>query len=281
MDRQRLIELLHTSLDQGGRITILTGAGISAESGIPTFRGPEGYWTIGSQVFQPQEMATYKMFREDPRAVWQWYLYRLGVCRQADPNPGHLALVEMERLLPGRFTLVTQNVDNLHLRSGQGAGNTYEIHGNIEYARCANECSEDVVPIPKDVAGKAKNESISDVEWGKLQCRNCGHRMRPHVLWFDESYNEQHYRYESTLQTAMRTNLLVVVGTSGETNLPNQLATMVYRSGGALIDINIEPNRFGQLAERYDRGMSIREPSGTALPRIVDLMKHVISKLST
>ena len=76
-----------------GRITVLTGAGISAESGIPTFRGPEGYWTVGSKVYQPQEMATFHMFSQQPDEVWKWYLYRMGICNQAQPNPGHMALV--------------------------------------------------------------------------------------------------------------------------------------------------------------------------------------------
>src|SRR2546428_9434824 len=94
-----------------GRILVLTGAGISAESGIPTFRGKDGYWTVGSAVYQPQEIATFEMFSRVPEEVWRWYLWRFGVCRDARPNAGHAALVEMERALGDRFTLVTQNID--------------------------------------------------------------------------------------------------------------------------------------------------------------------------
>ena len=83
------------------RVTVLTGAGISAESGIPTFRGPEGFWTVGSQEYHPQDMATFSMFREKPYEVWKWYLYRMGICAGAEPNPGHLAVAKLERAFPG------------------------------------------------------------------------------------------------------------------------------------------------------------------------------------
>ena len=275
MDHQRLKHLLESSMISGGRITVLTGAGISAESGIPTFRGPEGYWTVGSRVYQPQEMATYQMFQQNPRAVWQWYLYRLGICRKAEPNQGHLALVEMEQHFAGRFTLVTQNVDNLHRRCGQSNENTYEIHGNIQCVRCANNCHDDLLPIPSAVSVKTKNAPISEAEWEALHCTRCGHLLRPHVLWFDEAYDETHYRYESTLEAGRKTDLLFVVGTSGATNLPNQLVAEVYHRGGVIIDINIDANPFGQLADRYERGMAILSPSGTALPLIVEKMTAV------
>ncbi|MCA9686135.1 MAG: RNA polymerase subunit sigma, partial [Myxococcales bacterium] len=95
------------------KVVVLTGAGISAESGIPTFRGPEGYWTVGAREYHPQELATLQAFNRMPREVWHWYLYRRGICRAAEPNPAHFALVELERALGDRFTLITQNVDGL------------------------------------------------------------------------------------------------------------------------------------------------------------------------
>ncbi|NOS74904.1 MAG: RNA polymerase subunit sigma, partial [Methyloglobulus sp.] len=117
----------------GELITVLTGAGVSAESGIPTFRGEEGYWTVGSRNYQPSEIATQAMFQRNPKEVWKWFLYRRGICEDALPNPGHLAIVKMEKLLGSRFRLVTQNVDGLHLRAGSNIDRTYQVHGNLNY----------------------------------------------------------------------------------------------------------------------------------------------------
>ena len=134
-----------------GRLTVLTGAGISAESGIPTFRGPEGYWTVGSREYHPQEMATWAMFRRKPLEVWRWYLYRRHVCGTARPNEGHRALAEIERLFEDRFILITQNVDGLHLRAGSSPQRTFHIHGNVFFMRCAAECSRQIYPIPEGI----------------------------------------------------------------------------------------------------------------------------------
>ncbi len=271
--QNRDLEQLHKLLDQvdlaSGRITVLTGAGISAESGIPTFRGPEGYWTIGSDVYQPQQMATRQMFRQNPDAVWQWYLYRLSVCQAAKPNPGHYALVDLERILQERFTLITQNVDNLHLAAGQSPERTFQIHGNIFFVRCSADCDEAVYALPRGVAPKDKNEPLSAHERDLLRCPRCRQRLRPHVLWFDETYNEHHYRLHSSISVARQTALLLVIGTSGATNLPSQVVAEAIRNGAYLIDINIDTNPFGQLAQQYPKGLAIRHPSAAALERVV------------
>ena len=149
-----MIEAIARRLQSGGRLTVMSGAGISAESGIPTFRGPEGYWTVGSKVYHPREMATRAMFDRSPREVWHWYLYRMGVCRRAAPNAGHRAVADLERLLGERFTLITQNVDGLHLRAGSSPRRTLQIHGNVFFMRCAGECSAAVFPLPADVPAK-------------------------------------------------------------------------------------------------------------------------------
>jgi NAD-dependent deacetylase len=276
MDVNRINRLLGEATKSSGAITVLTGAGISAESGIPTFRGPEGYWTVGSRIYQPQDMATLKMFQQNPRQVWQWYLYRMGVCRQATPNSGHMALIALENLFPDRFTLVTQNVDNLHLRAGHHLHNTFQIHGNVFYYRCSENCSSKIYPIPKQINPKGKNERITRTEWQLLHCQNCGGLMRPHVLWFDEAYNEHYYRLESALEAARNTSLLIVAGTSGTTNLPNQVVWQVHRQGGIIIDINIDTNPFGTLADSYSRGASIRQPSCQALPWMIERLKAIV-----
>ncbi len=278
MSQDRIDPLLQTALQGSGGITVLTGAGISAESNIPTFRGPEGYWTVGSQVYQPQEMATYQMFRQQPQAVWQWYLYRLGVCQAAQPNAGHKALVALAQRLPNRFALITQNVDNLHLQAGQRPEHTFQIHGNIFYVRCAAQCRPDVQPLPDGVGGKAKDEALTEAEWRRLHCPHCGGLLRPHVLWFDETYNEHYYHFHSALAVARTTALLLVVGTSGATNLPNQVVAEILHHGGAIIDINIAANPFGRLAASHDHGLAIQQAGSTALPMIVqridELLEH-------
>ncbi len=136
-----------SSILDSGNLVVLSGAGISAESGIPTFRGKDGYWVVGYREYQPQEMATRAMFGRDPEAVWAWYLYRRGLCRGAAPNRGHRALVDLERLLGDRFRLVTQNVDGLHIRAGNSPARTYQIHGSIDHARCGVACSRQVWPL--------------------------------------------------------------------------------------------------------------------------------------
>ena len=267
------LPLLQAVQAQDGRITVLTGAGISAESGIPTFRGPEGYWTIGSQVYHPQEMATFRMFQIKPLEVWEWYLYRLGVCRQASPNAGHLALVEMESSLKNRFTLITQNVDGLHLRAGNSMERTFQIHGNVAFMRCARECSSSLFPIPDSLHHQTKNDKLTEAIRKTLTCPHCGGMTRPHVLWFDEIYDEPFFRFTSSLLVAEKTDLLIIVGTSGVTNLPNQVARTVFQQGKPIIDINIEKNPFSALAEKSNGGGFVQEPSATALPRIAAALR--------
>lgn len=212
------------------------------------------------------------MFRKNPDAVWQWYLYRLGVCQSAQPNSGHYALVELERILQERFTLITQNVDNLHLAAGQTLERTFQIHGNIFYVRCSADCHQAVFPLPHGVSAKERNEPLTAKERDLLRCPRCQQRLRPHVLWFDETYNEHHYHLESTIAAARQTVLLLVIGTSGATNLPNQVVAEVIRHDGYLIDVNIETNPFGQLAENYPGGMAVRHPSAAALERLVSII---------
>ena len=261
---------LQTAFEQASHITVMTGAGISAESGIPTFRGPEGYWTVGSTSYHPQEMATYSMFTREPLEVWQWYCYRRSVCFNANPNPGHLALVEMEKMLSDRFTLITQNVDGLHLRAGNSPDRTFQIHGNIDFMRCSAECSNRLYPIPEFIPSTPVSMEFDPHLLEQLVCPQCGKRTRPHVLWFDESYDETHFRFESSLQAASRTDLLIIVGTSGATTLPNHVVNVVLSSGGLVVDLNIESNLFGDLAERH-RGIALRGSAGEMLPEIAHL----------
>jgi len=257
--------------DHNVRITVLTGAGISAESGIPTFRGPEGYWTVGSRVYMPQEMATLNMFQQQPLSVWQWYLYRLGVCLHAEPNAGHIALAELEHYLGERFMLITQNIDNLHIRAGNSLKRTYQIHGNVNYTRCSNHCSPGLHLLADELKKQRTDHLLSDDEIRLLHCPDCGAWLRPHVLWFDEYYDEEFFRYESSITRANNTDLLIIVGTSGATTLPNQVALTVFSRGKTIIDINVEENPFSELAQGSPDGMFIQAASADILPRLVEL----------
>ncbi|MEE2786214.1 MAG: Sir2 family NAD-dependent protein deacetylase [Myxococcota bacterium] len=246
--------LLRTAFSGDGLIIALTGAGISAESGIPTFRGPEGYWTIGSRQYRPTQMATYEMFRAAPQEVWSWYLYRRSVCRSAEPNAGHHQLARLDQALHRRFLLVTQNVDGLHLRAGNAHHRSFQIHGNIDYMRCARPCSDDLRPVPDIFDDWPKDRRANKTVLDRLRCPQCGDLLRPHVLWFDEYYDESLFRYESALNAIGDADLLITIGTSGATNLPVQMVRAALGAGVCLVDINPEVNRFGVLAESAARG---------------------------
>jgi NAD-dependent deacetylase len=269
---EKLADILRQFAGGSGRITALTGAGISAESGIPTFRGPEGYWTVGSRNYHPQEMATNQMFREAPDEVWRWYLYRMNVCAGAEPNAGHFALVEMEKFMGDRFVLITQNVDGLHLRAGNTPERTYMIHGNVYQMRCAESCAKELFPLPDAFRGRDPNVPLSGAERERLACPKCGGWTRPHVLWFDEMYDEAYFRFESSLRAAAQTDLLLVVGTSGVTNLPNQVAMVVARKKGLIVDINIADNPFSDLALRSG-GYFLQQSASEALPEVLALLR--------
>ncbi len=263
-----LDQAVAAALSQGGSLVVVTGAGVSAESGIPTFRGEEGYWTVGSRVYHPQELATHAAFRRMPEEVWRWYLYRLGVCRAAAANPGHVALVELERALGDRFLLVTQNVDGLHQRAGSSRARTYQIHGNIHFMRCAGAHGDEIVEIPDEVPGLAPADALPEPARRLLRCARCQGWARPHVLWFDEYYDEELYRFESSLRAAAGAAVLVTAGTSGNTNLPNQMVAAARRAGALLVDVNPEDNPFGQCAEDAG-GICLRGLAGEELPRLL------------
>jgi NAD-dependent deacetylase len=262
---QDVIAACRSALARDGLVVALTGAGVSAESGIPTFRGKEGYWTVGSREYHPQELATCAAFEAMPWEVWAWYLYRRGMCRAAEPNAAHAALVRWDGALGDRFALVTQNVDGLHRRAGSTPARTFAIHGDIGQMRCAADCVLDRWPIPDDVPALARGEAVSEALRARLVCPRCGGMARPHVLWFDESYDEERFHLDTVRRLALRAALLVVAGTSAQTNLPWQVVELAGRAGALVVDVNVEDNPFGDLAAH-----SIRAPAASALPALID-----------
>lgn len=228
-------------------LILLTGAGVSAESGVPTFRGEQGHWTVGSRNYHPMDLATRAAFERMPYVVWAWYAYRRTVCRQAVPNMAHRAAALMEQRLGDRFLLITQNVDGLHLRAGNSPQRTYQIHGNIDFMRCYEECSSELYPIGERLGDKRQGQGLTPTEKAALVCPRCKAPTRPHVLWFDECYDEEHFRFESSLRAAARCELLITAGSSGATNLPNQVVAFARQA--RIIDINPEQTVFARYAQ--------------------------------
>lgn len=266
MTLERLLDLGH---DAEGPIVVLTGAGISAESGIPTFRGEEGYWTVGSENYHPMDLATNAAFRRMPEEVWRWYLYRRSVCRRAVPNPAHEALVALEQSLGDRFLLITQNVDGLHLRAGNTIARTYQIHGNIDFMRCEGETA--LSPVPLEIGDAWGRETPFTPEARRLLSCCAGDGLaRPHVLWFDEYYDEALFHFESSIRAAASASLLFVVGTSGSTNLPMQVGGIAAQRGIPMVVINQDPSPFSRFAEESDSGHFAQGSATEHLPRMIE-----------
>jgi NAD-dependent deacetylase len=139
--------------------------------------------------------------------------------------------------------------------------------------RCSEECHGETFPVPPDIPPKDKASTISEGEKGLLTCPRCGALSRPHVLWFDESYDEKFFRFESSIRRAEETDLLLVIGTSGATNLPMQVGALVARKGAALIDVNPEPNPFSEMAQSLPNGYHHQGASGEILPQMVELLR--------
>lgn len=246
-------------------MVILTGAGISAESGIPTFRGPEGFWTVGSKNYHPMELATYQAFNQMPETVWDWYHHRRKICAAANPNAGHYAVLSLQNIFlkcKKSFHLVTQNVDGLHLRAGSNSKLVYQIHGNINYMRCFEECSNQTYIIPQDTIGIPS-------------CPLCGHKARPHVLWFDESYNEQFYKYNSAMNLVRECDLLIIIGTTLQTNLPYKMVVMAEQRNIPIIFIDPNPQN---VLNEFNMIMMIGQ-SGILFPNIVNEVEKVLNKI--
>jgi NAD-dependent deacetylase len=253
----------------------LTGAGISAESGIPTFRGEEGYWRVGSRHYRAQEMATRAAFDAMPDEVWSWYLYRRSVCRQAAPNPAHLALAELEQTVGERFRLVTQNVDGLHLRAGNDVDRTWQIHGNIDYMRPVGGGPR--IPIPLAIGDDwGKGRTLTDDERALLT--HDGEPCRPHVLWFDETYDEENYRFESALEAALEMSLLVVVGTTGQTSLPHHMGLVAQKRRVPMLVINPEANPFVDMMRTSGAGVFLEGTAGEWVPQVAEAIAGAFAR---
>jgi NAD-dependent deacetylase len=226
----------------------LTGAGVSAESGIPTFREAQtGLWAR----YDPQELATPQAFRRDPRLVWEWYTWRRGLVLQADPNPAHYALARLEQHFPD-FVLITQNIDGLHRRAG--SRNILELHGTVTRVRCSQEGT--VFPWPE------LGDNDDKVELPPL-CPDCGAHLRPNVVWFGESLPED--VLTRAWEEAGRCDLMLVVGTSALVQPAASLPLVSLRAGATLVEINPQETPLTHVVD-----FSLRGPAGDVLPALLD-----------
>ena len=225
-------------------IAVLTGAGMSAESGVPTFRDAQtGLWAH----FDPQELATESAFRVHPQRVWEWYAHRREMIAAVQPNAGHLALAALARLHPGRLTLITQNVDGLHQRAGSTGA--LALHGSIAEDRwldAPRTCCRAGTPE----AGRPPH------------CKVCGNLRRPAVVWFGENLPAD--ALEAAEHAARHCDLMLVVGTSGEVYPAAGLAFTAHQSGARVVVINPEPTPLDVVAETC-----LRDTAATCLPTLL------------
>jgi NAD-dependent deacetylase len=202
-----------------------------------------------------------------------------GCVIKPDPIPDTWHWRHMESRLGDRFTLITQNVDNLHILAGNSLSRTLQIHGNIFKVRCAAACTDDIFLLPDGLSPKRKGSRLTERERRRLTCPVCGNWIRPHVLWFDETYNERYYRFRSALEAAARTRLLITVGSAGATTLPNHIANLVHKNGGHMIDINVADNPFASLAIGSGQGIFVKSTSSEALAAMAHAVALVQSNL--
>ena len=226
---------------QSERVLAFTGAGISAESGIPIFRGAGGLW----KQFRPEDLATPEAFRRDPKLVWEWYNWRRGLIAQAEPNPGHFALAALEGIKPG-FVLVTQNVDGLHERAG--SRRVYCVHGDIWTLRCLS-------------CGRARRDESAMLPELPPQC-TCGSIQRPGVVWFGEALNPA--VLSAAEGAASRADVLLSIGTSAVVFPAAGLINIARAAGAAVIEVNPEETPYSNSAD-----CALRGPAGEILPELV------------
>lgn len=232
-------------LQRAQRVVTLTGSGISAESGVPTFRDAQtGLWS----EFRPEELATAEAFLRDPQLVWDWYAWRRELVAQAEPNDGHRALVEIEARVP-HFMLVTQNVDGLHERAG--SRQLIELHGNIERTKCFDENVRVEVHPKKDARPP--------------RCSRCGAYLRPDVVWFNEELPRE--ALDAAFEASRSCDLFLSVGTSTLVEPAASLPFAALGAGAVVVEIN--PNET-PLSERAH--FVLRGPAAAVLPSVAEAL---------
>jgi len=232
-------------LRKAERVAALTGAGVSQESGLRTFRDAQtGLWS----EYKPTELASPEAFERNPKLVWDWYAMRREKVREVEPNPGHFALADMAYHVPD-FSLITQNVDNLHWKAG--SPRVIELHGNLQRVKCSS-CSQQV-------------EAWEDANGGVPRCEACDGLLRPDVVWFGESLPRA--ELESAVEAARACQVFFSIGTSGMIQPAASLAYAARNRGAVVVEINAEPT---PLTEKVD--FALHGKSGEILPALVQVV---------
>ncbi len=245
----RDIETARRSLDSAAIVVVLTGAGISADSGVPTFRGPGGLWND----HRPEELATPAAFERDPRLVWEWYGWRRALVDACRPNAAHLALARWAADRSGIY-IITQNVDGLHGAAAKDAGAVLELHGSLFRTRC-----------PGCGATRESCESIDASSESTLpRCDRCAAMLRPDVVWFGEALDRQ--VLGRSFELAEQAEACLVVGTSGVVQPAASIASVAARAGGRLVEVNPEPTPITASAD-----VSLLGRAAEIVPRLVGL----------
>jgi NAD-dependent deacetylase len=247
------------------RVLVLTGAGVSAESGIPTFRGKDGYW----RNLDPTKLATPEAFARDPQLVWDWYRERRKRIRNARPNAAHEAIARLARATD-EFLLVTQNVDDLHSRAGIPAQKMVRIHGDIFATRCSHcdfsDAGRGGSPEPPGASAvelgiAATSEKNQDVP----RCPDCHALLRPGVVWFGEQLSQNELERVENFLDGGACDVVIVAGTTATFGYIIDWALRGSRDGAELIEVNPEETPLSEFSRRL-----VRELAAIALPRIVD-----------
>jgi len=239
-----MFEKISNQLKKAEKIVFVTGAGISQESGIPTFRGKDGLW----RKYDPMKLATIDAFYEDPKLVWEWYEERRHNILAANPNPGHMAIAELEKYK--QVSVLTQNIDGLHQRAG--STKVYELHGSIITIKCT-VCD-------------FKDKIVSSFSQLPPLCK-CGNMLRPDVVWFGESLPQDVWK--SAIEQASLCDVMVVVGTSLAVSPANLLPVYAKQNGATMIEVNID-----QTSMSSSMDISTRSSAANVLPELVRVISE-------